>query len=405
MIKRCICFFLLMVVLAGCATDSAPATQVPPTSETSETTAMPAPDPMMERSLASMGSNYRIQKVLEKMESGEEITVGFIGGSITEGYDAPNGQNYAALVTQYLDNTYSDGTGKVHCINAGLSGTPSMLGLIRADRELLAYKPDLIFIEFAVNDAQSFTDKQAYEALIRKCLCQEWEPAVILLYSVTDNGYTCQNEMALTAFYYDLPAVSVRDAIMPELEAGTMAWTDWSGDEVHPHGEGHLLYSRFIIHLIDTLRGQDPDDVYIMPEEPKFSRDWTRMREYGSADLPLVSMGDFTASAAHPNFRSSFSYRGGQDSTNAGLTFEVTGTTVFLVFKSTPSAAYGTAEILVDGEVVAHLNGYNPDAWNNPVTQLIYADREIGTHTITVRMQPGDEDKSFDLLAVGIVHA
>lgn len=400
-----ILMMLALLIITGCAEKEReiPETQpIPARTETAE--ADFAVDPVVAASLASEGNNFRLKAVIEKIRSGEAVTIGFIGGSITEGYQSGGGKNYAQLVTEYLDQTYSDGSGKVTCVNAGLSGTPSMLGLIRADRDLLYAQPDLIFIEFAVNDAQTFTDKQAYEALIRKCLMQENDPAVLLLYSVTQNGYTCQNDMALTAFYYDLPAVSVRDAIMPEIESGTMKWTDWSGDDVHPHGEGHQLYSRFVAHLIDTLADQEWDSEYVIPKDTKFSRDWTNMTEYDSETLSVTDMGDFGKSAAHVHFRSSFSYRGNENTGNEGLTFEVTGTTLFLVYKATASDSYGTAEVLVDGEVVAHLSGCSPEGWNNPVTQLIYSEKEISTHQVTVRMQQGDEMKYFDLLSVGVVH-
>lgn len=395
-----ICLLFTILLFAGCANQDIESSEPRQTTMPTETEA-PA-EPMIVNSLASEGNNSRLKAVIEKIRSGEAVTVGFIGGSITEGYQAGTGKNYATLVTEHL-NTYAGENGKVTCVNAGLSGTPSMLGLIRAQRDLLHAEPDLIFIEFAVNDAQSFTDKQAYEALIRKCLMQDNDPAVVLLYSVTENGYTCQSDMALTAFYYDLPAVSVRDAIMPEIEAGTMKWTDWSSDDVHPNKDGHLLYSRFIAHLIDTLAAQEPDEEYSIPEDCKFSRDWTNMMEYDSETLSVTDMGDFIKSAAHPHFRSSFSYKG-DSAEHTGLTFEVTGTTLFLVYKATTLETYGTAEVLVDGEVVAHLSACTPYGWNNPVTHLVYAEKEAATHQITIRMEQGDEGKCFDLLSVGIVH-
>lgn len=391
---------LCMVGLCGCGGNAVEETQA--LESTPEATEGAQTDPVLDRAVSAGGSNHRLKKVLERMKAGEKVTVGFIGGSITEGYNARGGDNYAKLVTQYLNRTWSDGTGRVTCVNAGLSGTPSMLGLIRAERELLSAGPDLIFIEFAVNDAQTFTDRQAYEGLIRKCLLQENEPAVILLYSVTENGYTCQNDMAMTAFYYDLPAVSVRDAIMPEIESGTMTWDDWSDDDVHPHGEGHLLYSRMIAHLIETQAGRESDGEYTVPEKCRFSRDWANLTEYDRTNLNVLSMGSFTEAASHPNFRSGFSHNGGGETGNEGLIFEMTGNTLFLVFKATTSSAYGTAEVLVDGEVAAHLTACTPDGWNNPVTKLIFSDKEAAAHRIEIRMQPGDEDKRFDLLAVGI---
>jgi len=390
---------LLCLSFWGCGKQTQPEpTQLPTTEPATEPT-MPVEERVL-RSLASEGNNSRLQRVIAKITAGGEVTVGFIGGSITEGYNARKGNNYAVLVTDYLDTTYSDGTGKVRCVNAGLSGTPSALGLVRAERDLLVHEPELIFIEFAVNDGGTFTDKQAYEGLIRKCLTQENEPAVVLLYSVTENGYSCQNEMAMTAFYYGLPAVSVRDAIMPEIEAGNMKWTDWSDDEVHPHTEGHALYSRFIAHLIDTLVRQEPDEAYQVPGTCRFSRDWSATVQYDRENLTVPEAGSFAPSRAHPHFPNSWSHD--RSAGNEGMTFEVTGTALFLVYKATTAGSYGTAEILLDGEPVLHLNARTADGWNNPVTQLVFSEKETATHTVTIRMQEGDEDKCFDLLAIGV---
>lgn len=404
--KKCMIFLcvFLVICLSGCG---APMEEtLPPTTISSETnsesTLPQETDPRVLNSLASEGNNYRLQCVLDKIRSGDEVNVGFIGGSITEGLNAGKARCYASLVTKYLDETYSDGTGKVHCINAGLSGTPSMLGLVRAERELLCFKPDLIFIEFAVNDAQSFNDRQAFESLIRKCLLMDNAPAVIVLYSITDSGYTCQDDMALTAFYYGLPTVSVRDAIMPEMEAGNMKWSDWSDDEAHPHVKGHELYSRFICHLIDTLAAQPREDEMAVTKTGRLKRDWSSLREFDSTSLPILSLGSFEPSSAHDNFPNSWSYAGQKAGENGELTFEFTGKALLLVYKATKVSYYGTAEVLVDGEVVAHLVASTPDGWNNPVTQVVFSEKESAHHTVTIRMQAGDEGKSFDLLSVGI---
>lgn len=400
--KRWIAFllaFIFVISCAGCRQEPAPATETTQPVQPTENTEVTWMDTMIERAMIAQGNNYRLKTVLDKIRAGEKVTVGFIGGSITEGYMAGTENNYVKLVTEYLDTRYGAGNGNVSYVNAGLSGTPSMLGLIRSQNDMLYAQPDLIFIEFAVNDAMSVTDKQAYESLVRKCLQQENSPAVILLYSVTETGYSCQDEMNLTAFYYGLPAISVKNAITPELESGNMTWKDWSSDDVHPNESGHKLYAQFITTLIDTLDQKEIDKAPDIPQRCRAGKDWTGMTLFDATSLNPSSVGGFKETSAHHHFVNTYSYSGGD---NTGFVFTAEGTTLFIVYKATTSVSYGTAEVLVDGEVVMHLEACKADGWNNPVTQLIYSEKEAASHEITIRMQPGDEEKNFDILCVGI---
>ena len=43
---------------------------------------------MVQRSLMNLGNTYRIRKVIEKARAGKEVTLAFIGGSITQGAGA-----------------------------------------------------------------------------------------------------------------------------------------------------------------------------------------------------------------------------------------------------------------------------------------------------------------------------
>ena len=43
---------------------------------------------MLEKGILAPGNNYRLKKVIERAQAGEEITVDTIGGSITEGAGA-----------------------------------------------------------------------------------------------------------------------------------------------------------------------------------------------------------------------------------------------------------------------------------------------------------------------------
>ena len=63
--------------------------------------------------------------------------------------------------------------------------------MIRFDRDVLreGEQPDLVVIEFAVNDEGDETKGDCYESLVRKVLKLPWRPAVVLLFSVFANDW------------------------------------------------------------------------------------------------------------------------------------------------------------------------------------------------------------------------
>lgn len=210
-----------------------------PPETSSEYTTAPAPSAdvsseelreyMVNNSLMTLGDTSRMINVMKKAEAGEEITVGFIGGSITEGISAGDSLCYAKLTHNALCEMFPDTT--VNYVNAGLSGTPSVLGVVRAERDLFGEKqPDIIFIEFAVNDGGEQQYKDCYESLVKKCLDKENAPAVVLLFTVLKNRYSCQPQMAAVGEHYGLPMISVGNALNPVFDAELMKWDAYSDD-------------------------------------------------------------------------------------------------------------------------------------------------------------------------------
>ena len=57
---------------------------------------------MIDMSRLNEGNKVRVANVIKKMKNGEEVTVGYIGGSITQGTSAGNELCYARLTTNYL---------------------------------------------------------------------------------------------------------------------------------------------------------------------------------------------------------------------------------------------------------------------------------------------------------------
>jgi lysophospholipase L1-like esterase len=201
------------------------------------------------RSQLSSGDLGRLAKVIAKARRGEPIKLGVIGGSITAGAIASSpGSSYSGLLLAWWRKRFPKC--EIDLINAGIGGTGSMYGALRAGRDLLSGMPDLVVIEFAVND--NWTDGEAYEGLVRQVLAQPDQPAVILLFMMWERGGNDQEMQAKVGTHYHLPMVSFRDAMWPEMAAGRMKWSDYIVDTVHPNDAGHAAAARFLTAMCET---------------------------------------------------------------------------------------------------------------------------------------------------------
>ena len=69
----------------------------------------------------------------------------------------------------------------IKSINAGIGGTTSYFGVHRIENDILKYNPDIVFIEYSVNDKDSDFFLNSYNSLVRKVLKAKNSPAIILL--------------------------------------------------------------------------------------------------------------------------------------------------------------------------------------------------------------------------------
>ena len=105
---------------------------------------------MIQRSLMNFGNTCRIQRVIEKARDGKEVTLAYIGGSITQGAGAIpiHTKCYAYQSCKLFQKRFA-AQDNVRLIKAGVGGTPSELGMIRFDRDVLRREeqPDLVVID------------------------------------------------------------------------------------------------------------------------------------------------------------------------------------------------------------------------------------------------------------------
>ena len=349
---------------------------------------------MVDRSLLSVGDMTRMSDVFQKAQNGEDITVAYIGGSITEGYNAGTTEFYAKTCTDLLQGYFPDIT--VTGVNAGISGTPSLLGNLRLERDVLSADPDIVFVEFAVNDGQEADYKNAYESLVRTLLTQEKDIAVVLLFTVLDSGYTCQEHMSKIGANYDLPMISVHDSVYEEIEAGRMTWQDYSNDQSHPNAYGHKCITDFVDNYYQKVLPVVAENVGEVSKElpdPVFSAKYMNMHYMDSATMDGVELDGFEQYDTHNGWM----YRG----TDGGsMKFTVDCSVLEMVFKANNSDKYGTADIYVDGEKVKSVVSNMSDGWNNPVTAYLIDNDSSAEHTVEIRME-GGVTQAFFVMAFG----
>lgn len=401
------------------------ATQVPePTDDPDED---PVYKKMRENSVLSTGNNARIKKAIAKARAGEDVNIGYIGGSITEGAAAdPNENCYAALSAKAFGERYGiNGGENVHFVNAGMSGTPSSLGIVRYERDVvdkLGKAPDILFIEFAVNDYGECTNGGAYEGLIRRGL--QSDAAVVLIFSIFKQNKFDSNRVMESAYipygeHYDLPMVSMGDAVKERLsEDGFHDWY-YAGDGMHPTNNGHQLMADCVMTLIKTIgreaAEEDNIDSANLPA-PKKTGAYTDLKTIW-ADTDISKQGD-VVSFDKGGFNSTdpdvwkFQHLGGvsafpvnfmhkADSGDAGIKAVINCKNLIIITKHTSSKTAGTAELWVDGKKVKTLTGYDSSGWNQAVPELGFNEEKATEHEIEIKMAEGDEGKEFTVLALG----
>ena len=397
-ISLLLCFTLLLTFMCSC-NDSAENT------DTNSTVSQPKTDEewhdaMIDKALTSYGNTTAMQDKIKKAQAGEQVTIAYLGGSITEGMTAGPDDCWAKLTYEYFAKQFGTGDNVKYC-NAGLSGTPSTLGNLRLNRDVLQHNPDICFLEYAVNDANDGNHHTAYESIIRTLI--ENNVAVVLLFSVTEADYSCQDYMKALGEYYNLPMISYCDALRYMFENGRMTWKDFSDDQSHPNIEGHKLVAEMINHYFDTVSDVAAED-YTMPEEPFYSDRVMGADLYENTNLTATSLGSWEAYSNTAGFTNGWSYIPGE---NKPITFKFTAQYVYLVYREVKQGNFGPANVKItcDGELYneMEIDPVHSSGWGNPEIALIGLQSEPVEYEIEISMAEGAEEKIFDILAFGYI--
>lgn len=387
----------------------------------------PAYRQMLEKSLMQTGNNLRLKSVIDRARRGEDVTVAFIGGSITQGAGAVpiNTQCYAWKTFERFCRLCGRGTEEnIHYVKAGVGGTSSELGVVRYERDVCAdgeIKPDLVIVEYAVNDEGDETKGHCYDSLVRKILLSEQKPGVILLFSVFAYDWNLQERLAPVGEAYSLPMVSVKDCVVEQFykKAGAgrvLTKNQFFYDVFHPTNYGHTVMADAVEYLLKTVDNAEADE-----NEPDISRiqapysgefeslklldrahDGAAIQidcgDFGETDTELQAVERDRNLFATPEFPHNWKHVSG----GKPFVMDIVCSALLIVAKDSGSPEAGCIDAYIDGEKVRCVNPREA-GWTHCNALILFRGGEKKEHHVEIRMQDGDEEKQFTILGFGYV--
>lgn len=355
---------------------------------------------MVARSYISGGNTYRLQKAVDKAQSGQDVTIAYIGGSITEGIGGTSDTCYAALSAKQFEQDYCVNS-SVNFVNAGMSGTPSIIGCARVERDVTPHNPDIVFVEFAVNDGTETEMKKGFESLLRTLLNLESQPAVILLFNITEDGHTCKEHMSEIGSHYDLGMISAADSLKTEFDAGRMVWSDYSDDSSHPNAYGHQLLADYIKYYYTSALADDADESYTVPEDVIYGNEYENCVYIDAQSIEAESFGSFVPTATMSQFPNGLA--NAKDGSNEALKFSIECKSIIFIYKQTAVDPWGNAQLSVNGLTETVLMGKMSGGWGGPA-YYAFEGTQTQNYDVEIKMVESSVDKTFELVAIGVVY-
>ena len=203
-----------------------------------------------------MNNITRLKNLMKRAANGESLVIGFLGGSITQGSLSSTPKTcYAYLVYEWWKKSFPNAA--FSFVNGGIGGTTSHYGGARAWKDVLCYRPDIVTVDFSVNDDANEFFEETYEGTLRRLLAAPSAPAVVVLNNVFyDTGKNAQDYHNRIADHYGIPHVSIKDTVYPDVESGKIVRADITPDNLHPNDKGHRLVADEICKLLDSIKAE-----------------------------------------------------------------------------------------------------------------------------------------------------
>jgi lysophospholipase L1-like esterase len=303
----------------------------------------------------------------------------------------------------------------VQVYNAGIGATGSKFGALRLRKHLLCYCPDIVIVEYSINDSENAIAGKTFEGILRQLLNDKNNPAVIVLAMMNAWGGNVEQKHLPLCRYYDIPMVSFRKLFEDKIKSGNLAPNLILADNVHPNDKGHKIASKLIIDVLEkadtfsTDKNQSCSEIpvplytdkyenvdFYEAEEINPSKDkgWVLDEHIESREQPWRLYGrpvfDKVWTAAEPK---------------SELVFEYNGSYLALTYWK-ENSDMGSADLFIDDAKIATIDGWVAQTWGGYAKTEIYGtDLPAGKHSVNIVISSNNNKHSnghrFDLLAFG----
>jgi lysophospholipase L1-like esterase len=355
-----------------------------------------------------------LNNVFAKLKAGQEVRIAYFGGSIT----AQEGWRPKTL--KWFREQYPQAN--ITEINAAIGGTGSDLGVYRAQQDVLIHKPDLIFVEFSVNDGGAAPENiwRGMEGIIRQAWKADPNTDICYVYTFAvgqekdldaGNCARAASSDELLADYYGIPSINMAMRIAELHRDGKLLFTPpkdaagkalptppdtilFSDDGVHPLDAGHVVYTEVITDALKQMaNGGQPAPHALKP--PFIADNWEAAKLVPLS--PAMLSAGWHKLPATGGLGNAFHDRLPElwEASAAGekLTFKFKGTAAKLYDLMGPDA--GMAICTVDGQTGPARSRFDHYCTYHRLASLdITSGLPDTVHTVTVTVSPDQPDRS-----------
>lgn len=348
----------------------------------------------------------RLKNCMLRAENGEELTIGFLGGSITQGSLSTKTENcYAYRVFSWWKKEFTKA--RFNYVNGGIGGTSSHFGVSRAVTDVLMYQPDVVIVDFSVNDKADDFYQETYEGVIRKILTWHSCTAVILLNNVYyDTGKNAEEYHNAVGDWYQIPHVSIKDTLYKKMKAGMYTREELTPDGLHPNDTGHGLVAAEMIAFLESVKNvmhESEEDISL--PEPMTANAYEQARRLTIREISPKLLGfraDVEEKTGHLDF-----FKNGWIGRKAGdkILFEIEASCIAVQYRKTITKPALRARLVLDGLTgqARILDGNFEEDWGDclylePI--LHHGERKKHTVEIEVMEEETEGAEPFYLLAL-----